>query len=129
MQDGKKLTERVIGCAQNVSRELGAGFLEAVYENALALEFKLGGIEFCRQYELDVCYRNTIVGQYRSDFVIENRLIIELKALSVLNSKHESQVMNYLRASGLTVGLLINFGTPRLGIRRVVWNYNDKENI
>jgi GxxExxY protein len=129
MQGSKVLSARVIGCAQNVSRELGAGFLEAVYESALALEFKLDDIKFCRQYELDVRYRNTIVGQYRADFVIENRLIIEVKALLALNSKHESQMMNYLRASGLTVGLLINFGTPRLGIRRMVWNYDEKNKI
>jgi GxxExxY protein len=129
MVECKKLSERVIQCAQNVSRELGAGFLEAVYENALALEFDNFGIEYCRQKDFVVCYRNTMVGQYRADYVIENKMILELKALSAINSQHEAQVLNYLRASGLTVGLLLNFGTVRLGIRRVVWNYDENDNI
>ncbi|MGB5396457.1 MAG: GxxExxY protein [Gammaproteobacteria bacterium] len=129
MVEEKRISERVIECAQNVSRELGAGFLETVYENALALELDSYRINYRRQKDFDVCYRNTVVGQYRADYVVENKLIIELKALSILHGQHEAQVMNYLRASGLKVGLLLNFGTTRLGIRRVVWDYDDNENI
>lgn len=129
MSMGKRLSEQVIGCAQNVSRELGVGFLEAVYENALVLELQDEGISFKRQHQLDVYYRNNLVGQYQADLVVEDKLIVELKAVSSFNACHKAQVINYLRASGLSVGLLLNFGMSRLGIERVVWKYNDKEGI
>ena len=125
----KRLSERVIGCAQNVSHELGAGFLEAVYENALVLELEQEGIAFRRQHQLDIYYKNNKVGQYQADLVIEDKLIVELKAVSSFNASHKAQVINYLRASGLNVGLLFNFGMSRLGIQRVVWNYNETEGI
>ncbi len=129
MSDGKRLSERVIGCAQSVSRELGAGFLEAVYENALALELKEKGILFERQCLLDVCYKRQLIGQYKADLIVESKLIIELKAVPTFNDRHKAQVLNYLRATGLNVGLLLNFGMPRLGIQRVVWKYNETNNI
>ncbi len=129
MSMGKRLSERVIGCAQNVSYELGAGFLEAVYENALVLELEQEGIAFQRQYQLDIYYKNNKVGQYQADLVIEDKLIVELKAVSSFNASHRAQVINYLRASGLSVGLLFNFGMSRLGIQRVVWKYNETEVI
>ena len=124
-----RLSERVIGCAQKVSRELGAGFLEVVYENALALELEEEGIVFQRQHQLDIYYKTKFIGQYQADIVVENKLIVELKAVSSLSACHKAQVINYLRASGLNVGLLLNFGMSRLGIQRVVWKYDEKDNI
>ena len=129
MNSGKKLSERVIGCAHNVSRELGAGFLEAVYENALALELEDKGILFERQHQLDVYYKNQLIGQYKVDLVVEGKLIVELKAVPAFHDRHKAQVLHYLRATGLNVGLLLNFGMPRLGIQRIVWKYNESYNI
>ena len=81
MTNRKRLSERVIGCAQNVNRELGAGFLEAVYENALVLKLEHEGIAFKRQHPLDVYYKKQLVGQYQADLVVENKLIVEMKAV------------------------------------------------
>ena len=125
MGSSKKLSDRVLGCAQNVSRELGAGFLEKVYENALCIELTNAGIPFLCQRRFDVYYKDEKVGSYIADFVVDNKLLVELKALSSFNSEHEAQVLNYLKASGLSVGLLLNFGVKRMGIRRLVWNYDD----
>jgi GxxExxY protein len=129
MMKNRRLSKQVIECAQNVSRELGAGFLEKVYENALCIELKRAGIHFHRQQIYGIRYRNEDIGNYIADLVIEDKLLVELKALSAFTGEHESQVMNYLKASGLKVGLLLNFGVSRLGIRRIVWNYDDKEQI
>ncbi|ACL72064.1 GxxExxY protein [Thioalkalivibrio sulfidiphilus] len=123
----KRISERVIGCAFEVSNTLGAGFLENVYENALAVEFARAGMDFDRQAVLPVSYKGELIGQYVADFVVEQRLIVEIKALSRLVLEHEAQVMNYLKATGLTVGLLLNFGTPRLGVRRIVWGHDDNQ--
>ena len=119
------LSEAVIGCAIRVSRELGHGFLERVYESALALEFRENGIAFERQKALAVRYRDEVVGEYTCDFLVDSRLLVELKALSALTREHDAQVMNYLKASGLSAGLLLNFGMPKLGIRRLVMNHDD----
>ena len=129
MSSRKRLSEQVIGCAHNVSRELGAGFLEAVYENALALELEEVGLAFKRQHQLDVYYKRRLIGQYQADLVIEDKLIVELKAVTAFSACHKAQVINYLRASGLRVGLLLNFGMSRSGVQRVVWKYNDKDFI
>lgn len=112
-----------------VSDGLGAGFLEAVYENALAIEFEQEGLSFCKQYPLSVTYREQTIGNYIADFIVENKVIIELKALSKLTGEHEAQIMNYLKATDLQVGLLLNFGTPRLGVKRIVLNYDEEQNI
>ena len=129
MSNGKRLSEQVIGCAQNVCRELGTGFLEVVYEKALALELEETGILFERQRQLDIHYKGQLIGQYMADLVVENKLIIELKAVPAFNERHKAQVLHYLRATGLNVGLLLNFGMPRLGIQRIVWKYNESNNI
>ena len=129
MVSSKRLSERVLKCAQNVSHGLGAGFLEKVYENALCIELTQASIPFQRQQQFAISYRGEDVGKYIADIVVEDRLLIELKALSAFNKEHDAQVMNYLKASGLTVGLLLNFGVARLGIRRIVWNYDDNTNI
>jgi len=121
----KRISERVIGCAFEVSNTLGSGFLEAVYENALCIELSRQGLRFARQQPLQVRYKGEVVGHYVADLVVEDRLLVELKALSALSSGHEAQVMNYLRATGLSVALLLNFGTPKLRIRRIVWRHDD----
>ncbi len=129
MNDSKRLSGQVLGCAQNVSRELGAGFLEKVYENALCVELLDMGIPFQRQQQFGIYYKGESIGNYYADLVVDNKLLVELKALSGFSTEHDAQVMNYLKASGLTVGLLLNFGVKRLGIRRLVWNYDDENNI
>jgi GxxExxY protein len=121
----KRISERVIGCAFEVSNTLGSGFLEAVYENALCIELSRQELRFARQQPLQVRYKGEVVGHYAADLVVEDQLLVELKALSALSSGHEAQVMNYLRATGLSVALLLNFGTPKLGIRRIVWRHDD----
>lgn len=125
----QRLSERVIGCAIEVSRELGHGFLERVYEAALAVELKRAGIVFQRQKSLPVQYRGEPVGDYVCDFALGDKLIVEIKALRALTSEHEAQVLNYLKASGIPVGLLLNFGSPRLGVRRVVRDHDDAHPI
>jgi len=129
MTSGKRLSERILKCAQNVSHGLGAGFLEKVYESALCIELTQAGIPFQRQQQFAISYKGKNVGNYIADIVVDDRLLIELKALSGFSKEHDAQVMNYLKATGLTVGLLLNFGVTRLGIRRIVWNYDDNTNI
>lgn len=113
-----KLTETVIGCAMKVHRSLGAGFLESVYANALAHELGKTGISYQRETPINVVYDDTVVGEFRSDFQIENQLIIELKAVESILPVHEVQVVNYLTATNLDVGLLINFGSSSLQFKR-----------
>lgn len=129
MVSDKTLSQRVIGCAFEVSNTLGAGFLETVYESALCYEFEREGILFERQKPLKVKYKGKLVGNYIADVLVEDKLLLELKALSRTTSEHEAQVMNYLKAAGLSVGLLLNFGTPKLGIKRIVWQYDATVNI
>jgi len=123
------VSKRVIGCSFEVSNNLGAVYLESVYENALCVELQRQGVAFERQKPLVVSYKGETVGKYITDLIVEDRLLVELKALSKLTGEHEAQVMNYLRATGLGVGLLLNFGTPRLGINRIVWQHNDAISI
>ena len=115
-----ELTEKVLGSAFKVLNTLGAGFLEKIYENALALELRKCGIVVECQKSFPVRYEATVVGDYQADMVVEGRVIIECKAATNLNPVHEAQLMNYLKASGLRVGLLINFGRPKLQYRRMV---------
>ena len=129
MEQGKSISERVIVCAFEVSNRLGTGFLESVYENALCVELENQGIKFQQQQPLKVIYRERVVGKFVTDLVVENKLLLELKAIPKLADCHKAQVMNYLRATGLSVGLLLNFGSPKLGIRRIVWQYNESEVI
>jgi len=129
MSQGKLISEQVIRCAFEVSNTLGAGFVEKVYENALCVELTKTGIPFCRQQRYRIRYKNENIGNYIADIVVTEKLLIELKALSALNRDHEAQVMNYLKASGLRVGLLINFGTARIGMKRIVWNHDESDRI
>ena len=111
------LTEQVIGCAYEVYNNLGSGFLEKVYENALCIELKKHGLNIETQKEIIVFYKGNQVGQYFADLVIEDLVVVELKAVDKIAAIHELQLKNYLKATELEVGLLINFG-PKVEIRR-----------
>ena len=114
------LTERVIGAAFAVSRELGHGFLEAVYRNALTEEFSAAGIPCEMEKQFAVWYRGKVVGRYIADLVVGSLIVVELKAISALSESHMVQAFNYLRVSGLPAALLINFGTPKVQLRRIL---------
>ena len=123
------LSKRVIGCAIEVSRHLGCGFAEKVYENALMVELVRSGVRAQQQKAVLVHYRGAVVGDYVVDILVEEGLLVEVKALDRFSPMHDAQVMNYLRATGCPVGLLLNFGRPLLGIRRLVWNHNESNRI
>lgn len=114
----KLLTEKIIGCAFTVHRTLGSGFLEKVYENAMLIELKDANLKVEAQKPLDVYYKNQLVGSYYADLVVENEIIVELKVASALEPAHEAQLVSYLKATGFPIGLLLNFGTQSLGIKR-----------
>ena len=116
-----QLTKKIIGCAIKVSNTLGIGFLEKVYENAFVLELKRADLSVEQQKPLSVFYEGVIVGEYLADVVIEGRVIVELKAVQAIDNLHQAQLLNYLRATGIPTGLILNFGTPRLGIKRMVF--------
>lgn len=101
-------------------RELGAGFSEKVYENALLIELKKQGLQCRSQQALSVKYKDEIVGEYVTDIVVEDIVVLELKAVSKINTAHEAQILNYLKATGLKIGLLINFTYPKATIKRFV---------
>jgi GxxExxY protein len=121
----KRISERVIGCVYAVGNELGPGFLEGVYEKALCIELARNELIVERQKELNVSYKGENVGKYFADILVEGCLLLEIKAVSGLTSEHKAQVINYLKATGLSVSLLINFGKPRTEIRRIVWQHDD----
>lgn len=112
---------KIIGACMAVHHELGNGFLEAVYQEALEIEFQLRQIPYEREVELEIFYKDQILEKkYQADFICFNEIIIELKALSALESSHKSQVINYLKATDLQLGLLINFGQASFVSQRVI---------
>ena len=117
------LSSKVIGCAFSVSNSMGCGFLEKVYENALAVEFRYTGISYSQQASFLVRHRHEVVGEYIPDLIVGEALIIEVKALPALTAMHQAQCMNYLRATGLKAGLLLNFGRPKVEVKRVVMGF------
>ena len=114
------LTEAVIGCVFRVANGLGAGFLEKVYENALIYELRKAGLRAQQQMMVSVHYEGQNVGDYIADIIVEDRLLLELKACKGLEDVHLAQCLNYLKATGVHVGLLFNYGRPRLQWKRVV---------
>ena len=121
------VTERIIGCAIEVHRGTGAGLLEAVYDVCLAFELEAAGLAFRRHYSVPLEYKSlSIQSAFRADFVVDERVLVELKSVETLLPVHKAQVLTYLKLTGLTTGLLINFNVPVLkeGIRRVVWTPN-----
>jgi len=123
----KALTERIISCAYTVHNTLGAGFLEKVYENAMAIEMKRQALKFQRQAPLTVRYRDQIVGEYIADLLVEGLIICELKAAETFSRIHEVQLVNYLVATGIDTGLLINFGKS-VTVRRKFRTYKEPVN-
>jgi GxxExxY protein len=113
------LSERITGCAFRVMNKLGSGFLEKVYENALAHELRNAGLHVSQQHAIVVRYDDTIVSENAADLLVEGTIIVELKAVKALDRVHSAQSINYLKATGLGVCLLLNFGKPRLEIQRI----------
>ncbi len=116
----RELSYSTVGAAMEVHRYLGPGFLEGVYESALVHELALREIPFNRQVVFRIEYIAHEVGKYRADLVVDGKLILEIKATAALIPAHEAQVLNYLKATGLRLAILLNFGTPSLEVKRIV---------
>ena len=116
--DTDHITYEIRGAIFEVNKELGGGFLEKVYENALLLELKKRGLTAESQVALDVRYKGDVVGEYIADIIVEKAVIIEIKAVTQLSSLHEAQLLNYLKATGLTIGFLVNFHGKKADIKR-----------
>jgi len=113
------LTYKIIGCAIEVHKHLGNGFQEVIYQRALAIEMKMQGLEFLREYEMKLKYKGYKIGTRRVDFFVEDKIMVEIKAIIDLEDVHLAQAMNYLEAYNLEIGLLINFGAKSLQHKRV----------
>ena len=122
MQD--RLTYQIIGCAMKVHSTLGNGFQEVIYQRCLAIEMERDGIDFAREVDQEIYYAGISVGTRRADFVVDNRVVVELKALTSLDDVHIAQAKNYVVAYDFPIGLLINFGARKLEYRRI---FNDKK--
>ncbi|MFH1990813.1 MAG: GxxExxY protein [Pseudomonadota bacterium] len=119
--DFEELSKKIIGAAIKVHRELGPGFLESIYEQALKVEFAENNFHFDSQKEIKIKYLGIEVGQHRLDLLVENQIILEIKAVKELIDVHFAQLRSYLKATGLRIGLLLNFAKPTLEIKRVVY--------
>jgi len=122
--ENKELTEKIIAAAIRVHKELGPGFLEAMYEEALAIELTSTGLSFERQKLLPVLYHEHVIGEHRLDFVVEGKVIVELKAISALEDIYFAIVRSYLKAANLNDALLLNFASVRLIVKRVGREYH-----
>lgn len=116
----KEITYKIIGCAMEVHKTLGNGFQEVIYQRALALEFKDKMIKFRREVEMPIYYKKENIGSRRVDFLVEDKIMVELKAITELGDAHLAQALNYLEAYKLDIGLLINFGSTSLQYKRVI---------
>jgi GxxExxY protein len=114
-----ELTSKIIGCSMTVHKMLGNGFQEVIYQRALAIEMNLSGIEFSREFEMPIFYREEQIGTRRVDFLVEGIISVELKAITKLEDVHFAQAINYLEAYNLEIGLLINFGENSLNFKRL----------
>ena len=123
----KELTHKIIGCAMKVHSTLGNGFQEVIYQRALSIEMEKAGLSFVREMEMDILYEGHHIGTRRVDFFVEDKIMVELKALIKLEDVHLAQAMNYCQAYNLPIGLLINFGSKSLEFKRV-YNVNHPEN-
>ncbi len=114
------ITEKIIGCAYKVANELGCGFLEKVYENALVYEIGKLGLKVEQQKQVKVFYDKVEVGFYETDLVVQDTVLVELKGVKNLDEAHKAQCLNYLKATKLKICLLINFGNPRVEVKRFI---------
>ena len=122
----EEITKLVIGCAFEVINELGVGFLESVYEKALLVALRQKNLAVTSQQPIKVMFRNQCVGEFFADLFVEEKVIVELKAVKALAPEHQAQIINYLKATGIEVGLLINFGNPKLEYQRFTRSQNFK---
>jgi GxxExxY protein len=118
------ITSKIIGCAMTVHKTLGSGYMEVVYQRALAIEMNLQSIDFSREKKMPVHYKGYEVGSRRADFLVEGKVMVEIKALKKLEDVHLAQTLNYLEASSLEIGLLLNFGAKSLEIKRLINSLN-----
>ena len=118
-----QITEKIIGCVHQVSNVLGPGFLEKVYENALGVELRLAGLRVIQQQRIEVRYRESLVGEFVADLLVEECVIVEIKAVKAFEDIHTAQCVNYLKATGLQVCLLVNFGSPKAIVKRIVHGF------
>lgn len=126
----KEITGQILEGCFEVSKELGIGFIESVYEKALMVALKQKGLKVKRQVPLKVKFRGVIVGDFDADLLVEDKILVELKAVSGFANEHFAQILNYLKATGIEVGLIVNFGNPKLEYRRFNNKFLDKtENI
>ncbi len=123
-----ELTEKILGVFYEVYNELGCGFLEGVYESALSIALTAAGVKIERQVPIPVWFRKIQVGDYRADIVVERVVIVEIKAARALDVTHEAQLLNYLRATSVEIGLLLNFG-PQPQFKRLVFDNSRKLNL
>jgi GxxExxY protein len=117
----KELSYRIVGLAMEVYNELGYGFLEKVYENALMYLLRKNGIQSEQQKTIPVLFRGAVVGDYCADIIVEDKILLELKSVESIMSQHRSQILNYLKATGLSLGILLNFGKTGLKYERLVF--------
>lgn len=121
-----ELTRKIIGCAYTVHNKLGAGFLESIYEKAMAVELARAGLDAVCQANVAVYYDGQVLGEFRADLVVEDTVIVELKAIEKITAVHEVQLVNYLTATGKPIGLLLNFGPHGVTIKRKVRTLHPK---
>ncbi len=122
------LTHKIIGCAYKVHNALGSGFLEKVYENSLRIELERLGLGVKQQEPINVMYDGRVVGEYFADLWVEGRVVVEVKAVQMFATRHEVQLVNYLTATGIDTGLLLNFG-PSVQVKRKFREYKPKESL
>ena len=127
--DQEELIKQIIQCAYNVRKELYAGFLESVYKNALLIELRKNGLKVDKEVPINVHYNNVIVGEFRADIIVEDSVILELKAIQKLSTIHEAQLVNYLTATKIEHGLLINFGSEKLEVKRKYRIFRNTKNM
>ena len=118
--DLNEITYKINGAIFEVNRVLGTGFMEKNYENALLIELKDRGLNAKNQVPIKVIYKENIVGEYFADIIVEDQVILEIKAISSLEKIHEAQILNYLKATGIKIGILVNFTHPKAEIKRFI---------
>lgn len=126
LSNEEKLIKTIIQCCYNVRGFLSAGYLESVYQKALLYELYLHGLKTLEEYPIKVYYKNQLVGDFRADILVEDSVIVELKAVETLHAAHEVQLVNYLTATGINNGILVNFGGDKIEIRRKYRIYQPK---
>ena len=127
--DINEITYEINGAVFELNRVLGSGFLEKVYQNALMVELKSRGLKAESQVPIKVLYKDNVVGEYIADILVEKKVIVELKTVESLNRIHEAQLLNYLKATGIQLGLLVNFTHPKAEIKRMVLDLQEGNGV